>query len=41
MVASRTYPTVKYAMGHGQACARVVVGGMPIAFEKPAVSAHR
>ena len=26
MVASRTYPTVKYAMGHGQTCARVVVG---------------
>ena len=32
MVAARTYPTVKYAMGHGQACTRVVVGGARIAF---------
>ena len=32
MVAARTYPTVKYAMGHGQACTRIVVGGAPIAF---------
>jgi hypothetical protein len=29
MVASRTYPTVKYAMGHGQTCSRIVVGGAP------------
>jgi hypothetical protein len=41
MVASRIYPTVKYAMGHGKACTRVVVGGAPIAFNRPAVSAHR
>jgi hypothetical protein len=41
MVASRTYPTVKYAMGHGQTCQRVVVGGTPIAFDRPAVSAQR
>ena len=34
MVASRIYPTVKYALGHGKACTRVVVGGAPIAFEK-------
>lgn len=33
MVASRIYPTVKYAMGHGKACTRVVVAGAPIAFE--------
>jgi hypothetical protein len=31
---ARMYPTVKYAMGHGQACTRVVVGGSPIAFER-------
>lgn len=35
MVASRMYPTVKYAMGHAKACTRVVVGGTPLAFEKP------
>ncbi len=31
MVASRTYPTVKYAMGHGQTCSRIVVAGQPAA----------
>ncbi|MGE0042424.1 MAG: hypothetical protein AB7H88_18360 [Vicinamibacterales bacterium] len=40
MVASRAYPTVKYAMGHGKACTRVVVGGAPIAFETPLESAR-
>ena len=38
MVASRTYPTVKYAMGHGQTCARVVVGGTPVTFDHAVVS---
>ena len=28
---ARIYPTVKYAMGHGKACTRVMVGGAPIA----------
>jgi alkylhydroperoxidase family enzyme len=28
---ARIYPTVKYALGHGQACVRVVVGGTPVA----------
>ena len=41
IVASRIYPTVKYAMGHGKACTRVVVGGAPIAFDRTAVSAQR
>src|SRR5215470_10574884 len=27
---SRIYPTVKYALGHGQACRRVTVGGAPV-----------
>ncbi|MGO9699915.1 MAG: hypothetical protein ACLPX7_11710 [Xanthobacteraceae bacterium] len=27
MVASRIYPTLKYALGHGRACTRVTVGG--------------
>jgi hypothetical protein len=38
MVASRVYPTVKYAMGHGKACTRIVVGGAPIGFDKTAVA---
>ena len=33
ITASRIYPTVKYALGHGQACQRVVVGGRPVIFE--------
>jgi hypothetical protein len=27
MVAARTFPTLKYALGHGQACTRLTVGG--------------
>jgi alkylhydroperoxidase family enzyme len=30
---ARIYPTVKYAMGHGKACTRVVVGGAPVVIE--------
>jgi len=30
ITASRIYPTVKYALGHGKACMRVVVGGTPV-----------
>jgi hypothetical protein len=41
MVASRVYPTVKYAMGHGQTCQRVVVAGTPITFDHAAVRAQR
>jgi hypothetical protein len=41
MVASRIYPTVKYAMGHGQACTRIVVGGTPVGFEAAAISPQR
>jgi hypothetical protein len=41
IVASRTYPTVKYAMGHGKACTRIVVGGTPIAFDRAVESAQR
>jgi hypothetical protein len=28
---ARIYPTVKYAMGHGKMCTRIVVGGVPLA----------
>ena len=42
MVTARMYPTVKYAMGHGKACTRIVVDGAPLAFDKPTlVSAQR
>ncbi len=27
MVAARTFPTLKYALGHGKACTRLTVGG--------------
>jgi hypothetical protein len=27
MVSARTYPTLKYALGHGRACTRLTVGG--------------
>jgi hypothetical protein len=30
ITAARLYPTVKYALGHGKACMRVVVGGTPV-----------
>ena len=31
---ARIYPTVKYAMGHGKACIRVVVGGTPVVIDR-------
>lgn len=30
LVASRIYPTLKYALGHGQTCQRVTVAGTPV-----------
>ena len=49
ILTARMYPTVKYAMGHGKACTRIVVGGVtltfdhaaPIAFEKAVATAQR
>ena len=41
ILTARMYPTVKYAMGHGKACTRIVVDGAPIAFDKTLVSAQR
>jgi hypothetical protein len=32
ITAARIYPTVKYALGHGRACTRIVVGGTPVTF---------
>jgi hypothetical protein len=34
ITAARIYPTVKYALGHGRACTRIVVGGMPVVFDR-------
>jgi len=31
---ARFFPTLKYAMGHGQACTRVKVGGTPVAVNR-------
>jgi hypothetical protein len=39
ITASRIYPTVKYALGHGKACTRVVVGGAPVTFDRGQVPA--
>jgi hypothetical protein len=30
LTASRVYPTVKYALGYGKACSRIVVEGKPV-----------
>jgi len=37
IAAARIYPTVKYALGHGQACTRIVVDGTPVTFDHGAV----
>jgi hypothetical protein len=34
ITAARIYPTVKYALGHGKACMRVVVGGQTVTFDR-------
>ncbi len=31
---ARFFPTLKYAMGHGQACSRIKVGGTPVAVNR-------
>src|SRR5262245_57438088 len=38
ITAARIYPTVKYAMGHGKACTRVVVDGAPVAIDRDPTS---
>jgi hypothetical protein len=35
---ARLYPTVKYAMGHGKMCTRVVVAGAPVAIDRELTS---
>lgn len=38
ITAARIYPTVKYALGHGKACTRIVVAGAPVAVGQAQVS---
>jgi hypothetical protein len=33
LVTARIYPTLKYALGHGKTCTRVVVDGLPVAVQ--------
>lgn len=33
ITAARLYPTLKYALGHGTTCTRLVVGGSPVTFD--------
>jgi hypothetical protein len=33
ITAARIYPTVKYALGHGKACMRIVVDGRPVVLD--------
>jgi alkylhydroperoxidase family enzyme len=35
---ARMYPTVKYAMGHGKICSRIVVNGAPLAIDRALTS---
>lgn len=41
MTAARIYPTVKYTLGHGKACTRIVVGGVPVTFDHAQVPRMR
>jgi len=36
ITAGRIFPTIKYALGHGQTCRHVVVGGAPVAITRQA-----
>ena len=38
---ARLYPTVKYAMGHGKACTRIVVGGATVTIDRDLTSKAR
>jgi len=39
VMASQLYPTLKYALGHGKACTRVVIAGQAVAPRRLAVGA--
>ena len=40
ITAARIYPTVKYALGHGKACMRIVVGGTPMQLDHGQIPAR-
>lgn len=40
ITASRIYPTVKYALGHGKSCMRIVVDGAPVLMDHGRVPAQ-
>jgi hypothetical protein len=40
LVSSRLYPMLKYALGHGQVCRRVVVGEQTVAVTRAPLSTH-
>jgi hypothetical protein len=35
LTTARMYPTLKYGLGHGKACSRVIVAGEPAPFHRP------
>ena len=39
LTTSRMYPTLKYALGHGKACSRVVVAGIAAPVHRPELQA--
>jgi hypothetical protein len=39
LTTARMYPTLKYALGHGKACAKVSVAGAPAPFARPLIEA--
>jgi hypothetical protein len=34
LTTARMYPTLKYALGHGRACSKVVIAGVPAPFHR-------
>ena len=41
LASARVYPTLKYALGHGVSCQRIVVGGKSIAVARPSAEPAR
>ena len=39
LTTARMYPTLKYALGYGKACSKVVVGGVAAPVAQPAIAA--
>ncbi len=41
VMAARMYPTIKYGLGHGKTCSRVIVAGEPAPFHRPELPVDR